>query len=46
MAAPVPLLDFSAFRHGDRAAFARALDAACRDIGFLVLTGHEVSMRR
>jgi isopenicillin N synthase-like dioxygenase len=40
--APVAMLDLSAFRGPGRAAFARALDAACRDIGFLVVSGHGV----
>lgn len=39
----VPLLDFSQFRSGDRAAFTRHLDAVCRDIGFVVVTGHGVA---
>ncbi len=39
----VPLLDLEDFRSGDRDAFARRLDAACRDIGFLVIAGHGVA---
>jgi isopenicillin N synthase-like dioxygenase len=38
-------VDLSSFRDGtadDRAAVAAAIDAACRDTGFLVLTGHGV----
>jgi isopenicillin N synthase-like dioxygenase len=38
-------IDLSSFRDGtadDRAAVAAAIDAACRDTGFLVLTGHGV----
>jgi isopenicillin N synthase-like dioxygenase len=42
MAPRVPLLDLSAFHGPRRAAFARTVDAACRDIGFLVLAGHGV----
>ena len=40
--ARVPVLDISEFRGPGRAALAQALDAACRDIGFLVLSGHGV----
>jgi isopenicillin N synthase-like dioxygenase len=42
----VPIIDFARFRSGDavaRRAVARAVDAACRSIGFLVITGHGVS---
>lgn len=38
-------VDLEPFRHGgpdDRAAVAAAIDRACRDTGFLVLTGHGV----
>ncbi len=42
MAAPVAVLDVAPVRHGGGAGFARALDQACRDIGFVVLTGHGV----
>ena len=38
----MPLLDFSAFRSGDRSTFVPRLDAICRDIGFLIVTGHGV----
>ena len=38
----VPLLCLVDFHGSDRAAFARRLDAACRDIGFLVVAGHGV----
>jgi isopenicillin N synthase-like dioxygenase len=41
----VPIIDVAPFRHGDQAArrgVARAVDAACRSIGFLVITGHGV----
>jgi isopenicillin N synthase-like dioxygenase len=41
----VPIIDIAPFRHGDAAArrtIARAVDDACRRIGFLVITGHGV----
>jgi isopenicillin N synthase-like dioxygenase len=41
----VPIIDFAAFRRGntaDRRVVARAVDEACRSIGFLVITGHGV----
>ncbi len=41
----VPLIDLGPFRDGSPAgkrAVARAIDEACRDIGFLVVTGHGV----
>jgi isopenicillin N synthase-like dioxygenase len=41
----VPVIDIAPFRHGDaaaRAAVAQAVDQACRDIGFLVISGHGV----
>ncbi len=41
----VPVLDLSSFRDGtaqDKRATATAFDRACRDIGFLVVAGHEV----
>jgi isopenicillin N synthase-like dioxygenase len=42
VAARVPLIDLSR-RHGpDSAGFADKVDAACRDIGFLIVTGHGV----
>ncbi|HMN82029.1 MAG TPA: 2-oxoglutarate and iron-dependent oxygenase domain-containing protein, partial [Burkholderiaceae bacterium] len=42
----VPVIDIAPFRTGSagaRAAVGRAVDQACRDIGFLVITGHGVS---
>jgi isopenicillin N synthase-like dioxygenase len=39
---PVDLTHFRAGTAADRAAVAAALDRACRDTGFLVLTGHGV----
>ncbi|WP_433556780.1 isopenicillin N synthase family dioxygenase [Pseudonocardia xinjiangensis] len=45
----VPVIDIAPFRNGspaDRAAVAAAVDAACRDIGFLVVSGHGVPERR
>jgi len=41
----VPIIDIAPYRHGgaaDKQAVARAVDRACRDIGFLVITGHGV----
>ena len=41
----VPIIDFAPFRRGgadDRRVVARAIDDACRSIGFLVITGHGV----
>jgi isopenicillin N synthase-like dioxygenase len=41
----LPIIDLSSFESGDaaaRAAVAAALDAACRDIGFLLISGHGV----
>jgi isopenicillin N synthase-like dioxygenase len=41
----VPIIDVAPLRHGDAAAqqtAARAIDQACRSIGFLVITGHGV----
>ena len=40
--ARVPVLDLTEFQGPGRAAFARALDTACREIGFLVVAGHGV----
>jgi len=43
--APVPVIDLGPARAGrpaDRAAVARAIDAACREIGFFAITGHGV----
>lgn len=42
----VPVIDLQPYRTGNSAgkqAVARAVDQACRDIGFLVITGHGVS---
>jgi isopenicillin N synthase-like dioxygenase len=44
---PVHPLDLEPFRHGtetDRLQVAHRLDAACRDTGFLVVTGHDVAL--
>lgn len=44
-ASPVPLIDLEPFRTGDdavRRAVAAQVDAACRDVGFLAVTGHGV----
>ena len=38
----IPVLDFEAFRSGDRQAFVRDWATACRDTGFVVLTGHGI----
>ena len=41
----VPIIDIGPFRNGtaeDRQAVARQVDQACRDIGFLVISGHGV----
>jgi len=41
----VPIIDVAPLRSGesaDRRAVARAIDQACRSIGFLVITGHDV----
>lgn len=41
----VPVLDLSAFRDGtarDKRAVAADFDRACRDIGFLLVSGHDV----
>ena len=43
----VPLIDIAPFLNGseaDKQAVAAALDKACREIGFLVISGHGVSM--
>jgi isopenicillin N synthase-like dioxygenase len=45
MLSAVPVIDLEAARHGGRAerlACARAIDAACRDIGFFAISGHGV----
>ncbi|WP_028241120.1 isopenicillin N synthase family dioxygenase [Stutzerimonas azotifigens] len=42
----VPVIDIAPFRlggEGDKRAVARAVDQACRDIGFLVIRGHGVA---
>ncbi len=39
----IPVLDYEEFRHGDRAGFVKAFGKACRDTGFLVLTGHGIA---
>lgn len=42
----VPIIDIAPFTHGnaaDKLAVAKAVDQACRDIGFLVIHGHGVS---
>jgi isopenicillin N synthase-like dioxygenase len=40
----VPVIDLSPYRTGaDKMGVARAVDRACRDIGFLVISGHGVS---
>lgn len=42
----VPLIDIGPFLHGgaaDKARVAAKVDRACRDIGFLVVSGHDVS---
>lgn len=41
----VPVIDISSFRHGntqDKMAVARQVNQACKDIGFLVVSGHGV----
>jgi isopenicillin N synthase-like dioxygenase len=42
VAARVKLIDLARLHGPDRAAFAAELDAACRDIGFLLVAGHGV----
>lgn len=42
----LPIIDISKFRDGspgERTAVAKQVDQACRDIGFIVLTGHGIS---
>ena len=42
----VPLIDIGPFLHGgaaDKARVAAEVDKACREIGFLVVSGHDVS---
>ena len=44
----VPIIDLSPFYSGDpeqKNRVAREIDKACRDIGFLVVTGHHVDPR-
>ncbi|MDT7658910.1 MAG: hypothetical protein QOF38_3625, partial [Pseudonocardiales bacterium] len=44
----VPVIDIGPFREGGasgRAEVAAAVDAACRDIGFLVVSGHGIPER-
>lgn len=46
MSSPVPVIDIAPFLHGDataRAGVAAAVDAACTDLGFLIISGHGVS---
>ena len=44
MSSTVPLIDFGPFIDGsNKSGVANAIEAACRDIGFLVLTGHGVA---
>lgn len=48
MAHSVPIVDISPFRHGGAegiASVAREIDRACRDIGFLIVVGHDVDGR-
>ena len=45
MTSAIPLIDISPFLHGgdaDRRAVARAVDAACADMGFLLVSGHGI----
>lgn len=42
----VPIIDISPYRHGgaaDKQAVAHAVDQACRDIGFLIVSGHGIA---
>jgi isopenicillin N synthase-like dioxygenase len=46
--APVPCIDLGPFRGGgasERAAVARAIDSACRSLGFMQITGHGIDPR-
>jgi isopenicillin N synthase-like dioxygenase len=46
MSSSIPVIDISSFIHGNGAArreVARAVDAACADLGFLIIAGHGVS---
>lgn len=38
----IPILDYQQFLSGDKNAFVREIGQACRDIGFLILTGHGI----
>jgi isopenicillin N synthase-like dioxygenase len=41
----IPIIDIASFLDGtDREGVAAAVDAACRDIGFMVITGHGVEL--
>jgi len=45
MTSAIPLIDISPFLHGsdtDRRAVARTVDAACADMGFLLVSGHGI----
>ena len=45
MTSAIPLIDVSPFLHGgdaDRRAVAVAVDAACADMGFLLVSGHGI----
>jgi isopenicillin N synthase-like dioxygenase len=45
MTTAIPLIDISPFRHGseaERGAVVRAVGAACEEIGFLLVSGHDV----
>jgi isopenicillin N synthase-like dioxygenase len=45
MTSAIPRIDISPFLHGsdaDRHAVARAVDAACADMGFLLVSGHDI----
>ena len=45
MPTTIPIIDIGPFLDGsDRAGVAAAVDAACRDIGFMVITGHGVDL--
>jgi isopenicillin N synthase-like dioxygenase len=45
MGSSIPIIDIHPFTAGDdedRRKLARAVDAACRDVGFLIVTGHGI----
>jgi len=43
MSKKIPLIDFAPFLNGDdKLSVAQAIDSACCDVGFLILTGHGV----